>query len=113
MAKVTIEGSRTTPSVALAPGVRKTVALTERVERLIARGFVVEIERFEDDPVAPEQPEGDEQAPESELEHPPYDANRDVWADFLAGHEPPIEFSAKDDRDVLINRWQQAVQVQQ
>lgn len=115
MAKVTIEGSRTTPSVALAPGARKTVALTERVERLIRNGFVNVVERFEDEPAAEstEQPQGDDaddaDDPAQEPERPPYDANRDVWAEFLTEHEPPIDFTDKDDRDALIARWQQTV----
>lgn len=40
-AKVTIEGSRHNRSVVLAAGVRKTVALTPRVQGLIEKGFVV------------------------------------------------------------------------
>jgi len=126
MASVTIEGSGTW--VGLARGQRKTVAVTERVERLIARGFVVEISRTHDDTLADSQQtetvtqsvessESEDDDTESEEqpqpEHPPYNANRDVWADFLANHEPPIEFSDKDGRDELVKRWQQAIQVQQ
>lgn len=45
--KVTIEGSRITPSDKLPAGVQSTVLLTDRVQRLIDRGFVVVISREE------------------------------------------------------------------
>lgn len=43
MATVTIEGSQT-PSVFLAKGQRRTVQLTDRVQRLIDAGFVIVVE---------------------------------------------------------------------
>ncbi|ADX31944.1 hypothetical protein TPA2_gp30 [Tsukamurella phage TPA2] len=39
---ITIEGSLT-PSVELPRGQRRTVVRTERIERLIARGYIVEV----------------------------------------------------------------------
>jgi hypothetical protein len=47
---ITIEGSRA-PSVELATGERRTVRRTERIDRLIARGFVTVVE----DAAAPEE----------------------------------------------------------
>jgi hypothetical protein len=109
MARVTIEGSRLSPSTFLAAGERATVQRTERVERLIARGFVVEV---------PEQRtatevEADEQADQSRadltpytLENPPKrNASREDWAEFLAAHSAlGITIEGKD-RDQLIAAW--------
>lgn len=39
---ITIEGSHT-PSVELPRGERRTVVRTERIDRLIARGYIVEV----------------------------------------------------------------------
>ncbi|AHB79342.1 hypothetical protein JAMAL_22 [Mycobacterium phage JAMaL] len=102
MARITIEGSRLSPSTFLAAGERATVQRTERVERLLARGFVVEV---------PEQRtvtevEADEQADQSreELGVPPRNASRDDWAEFLAQH--PGGFVTEDkDRAALIAEW--------
>lgn len=47
---VTIEGS-VTPSVVLARGARRTVVLTDKVQKLIDRGFVVVVDRQEIPPV--------------------------------------------------------------
>lgn len=61
--KVTIEGSRITPSDKLPAGVQSTVMLTDRVQRLIDRGFVVEISREElPDEEPTEAPAGDSDA---------------------------------------------------
>jgi hypothetical protein len=124
MATVTIEGNGSW--VGLGRGQRKTVALTDRIERLITRGFVVEIARHGDDaPAAEEMPNTSETAPRAgggdpdseeeagDPEHPVYTASRAVWAKFLDTLTPPVEYDADDDRDDLINRWQQSIQVQQ
>ena len=49
--RVTIEGS-VTPSVILPRGQRRTVMLTDRIQRLIDRGFVVVISREEVTPTS-------------------------------------------------------------
>lgn len=102
MARVTIEGSRLSPSTFLAAGERATVQRTDRVERLIARGFVVEV---------PEQRtatevEADEQADQSreELGVPARNASRDDWAEFLARHPGGFVTEGKD-RAALIAEW--------
>jgi hypothetical protein len=59
--KVTIEGSRITPTDKLPRGVRTTVELTPSVQEFINRGFAVEISRQElpdEQPV--EVPDGDQ-----------------------------------------------------
>lgn len=59
--KVTIEGSRITPTDKLPRGVRTTVELTPDVQEFINRGFAVEISRQElpdEQPV--DVPEGDQ-----------------------------------------------------
>lgn len=61
--KVTIEGSRITPTDKLPRGVRTTVELTPDVQEFINRGFAVEISRQELPDAAPV--EAPDVAPES------------------------------------------------
>ncbi len=56
---VTIEGSRLRPSTVLRAGERRTVILTDRVQRLIDKGFVVEIDRTEPAPPPPKTKPGE------------------------------------------------------
>ena len=108
MARVTIEGSRLSPSSFLAAGERITVQRTERVDRLIARGFVVEVP---DERTVTER-EADEQAEQSRADLTPYtldnppkrNASRDDWAKFLAQHPDGYVTEGKD-RDALIAEW--------
>lgn len=50
---ITIEGSQT-PSVELARGKRRTVQRTERIDRLIQRGYVIEVKDEDAKPAAAE-----------------------------------------------------------
>lgn len=97
--KVTIEGS-ITPSVVLARGEKRTVALTDRVQRLIDRGFVTLIEHESD---APEP----EEVNNTDPIEPKLNASRDDWAAFLTGK---IEFTDEDGRDDLVRLWQASQQ---
>ncbi|ACF05023.1 hypothetical protein Nigel_20 [Mycobacterium phage Nigel] len=108
MARITIEGSRLSPSTFLAAGERATVQRTERVERLLARGFVVEVPEQRTVTVTEvvTEVEADKQAAQSreELGVPPRNASRDDWAEFLAQH--PGGFVTEDkDRAALIAEW--------
>lgn len=137
MPQITIEGSRITPSVVLAPGARKTVALTPRIRELLRRGYVIQIGAVVDDgpqpsvpvlvtepgipaPVASAPAEVSTSVPTDSApvvadvvpptdEHPPYNADRAVWATFLDGLQPAVPYVDGDGRDDLINRWQQSV----
>lgn len=110
MARVTIEGSRLSPSSFLAAGERITVQRTERVDRLIARGFVVEVpdERTVTEREADEQADlsrenlADEQ--QTADQPPKRNASRDDWAEFLAQHPDGYVTDGKD-RDALIAEW--------
>ncbi|UYL88133.1 hypothetical protein SEA_EVAA_22 [Gordonia phage Evaa] len=105
--KVTIEGS-ITPSVLLARGERRTVARTARIDRLIARGFVVEVPEKEATP----EPETDES--EGQTTPPPSEpkgnASRDEWAAHLDSQSPKIEYPEDAGRDDLIRIWQAHLQ---
>jgi hypothetical protein len=99
---VTIEGS-ITASTLLPRGQRRTVQLTERVQRLIDRGFVTVIERHDDD--AEPDP-----TPEQEDGPPSRNASRPVWLAFLRGRGvdiPTNDEGAEPTRDGLVALWQQ------
>lgn len=107
MAKVTIEGSRLSPSTFLAAGERATVQRTDRVERLIARGFVVEVP----DGRTVTEVEADDNAEQSRADlvpdpgtPPKRNASREDWAEFLAQHPNGYVTEGKD-RDQLIAEW--------
>ena len=120
MAEVTIEGSLT-PSVFLAKGQRRTVQLTEQVQQLIDRGYVVLVHAAEDGPppagIGP-LPTGDETTShhyeladatpgtpgdDDDNVPPPHNASRDAWASFLTRRG--IWQAEDDSRDDLIDRW--------
>lgn len=115
--KVTIEGSLT-PSVVLPRGERRTVALTDRVQRLIDRGFVILIEDESDAPEPAEvdertdaEREADEQAALARSLVPKGNASRDEWADYLSQHAD-VEFTDDDGRDDLVRKYQARLQEQ-
>ncbi|QNL30148.1 tail assembly chaperone [Gordonia phage Mariokart] len=105
-AKVTIEGS-IQPCSELARGERRTVALTDRVQRLIRRGFVVVVDDHAPEPVAETD---DLDAPEQGADAPKLNASRDEWAGYLDGLEPPIAYTDEDGRDDLVRLWQGRIQ---
>lgn len=76
MASVTIEGSLS-PAAFLARGERRTVQRTDRIDKLIRRGFVVVVDE-EGEVEAPPAPEP--------VKAPAKSASRDDWAEFLAEH---------------------------
>lgn len=124
MAKVTVEGSRVTPTTLLAPGQRKTVELTPVTQRRIDRGFFVVVERFDDDAPAPAieqlqdaivgvaQAAYQDPVPAAPVSPPAFDADRDTWAAFLDSRTPPIAYDTEDSRDDLITLWQLYVEEQ-
>ncbi|QGH76065.1 hypothetical protein SEA_DEVONTE__25 [Mycobacterium phage Devonte] len=107
---VTIEGTGT--AVILKKGERRQVALTPRVTRLVARGYVQIVEYHgpeADDPQ--ELPDETEQAPEPEVtEAPAKNASADTWRKFVAGPAgiPGVEAEqiAETGRDELIAAWE-------
>ncbi|AKY02736.1 hypothetical protein AVV09_gp23 [Mycobacterium phage BrownCNA] len=117
MARVTIEGSRLSPSTFLAAGERITVQRTERVERLIASGFVVEVADARTDT----EREADEQAEQSRTDLTPYtldnppkrNASREDWAEFLGAHGALGIVTEGKDRDALIAAWDDYLRDQQ
>ncbi|AKF14285.1 hypothetical protein SEA_VINCENZO_23 [Mycobacterium phage Vincenzo] len=102
MAKVTIEGS-ITPSTFLARGARVTVQRTERVERLIKAGFVVEVPDARTD--TEREADDQAQAARDELGVPARNASRDDWAEFLASHPTGGFVTEGKNRDQLIAEW--------
>lgn len=117
MAVVTIEGSLS-PSALLARGERRTVQLTERVQRLIDAGFVKVVDSDAGDapePVLDPQPEADlrtdlekhaddeAQKARDELGVPSRGGSTEDWQKFLT--EKGIDFNDDDSRAVLIDRW--------
>lgn len=104
MTEVTIEGS-ITPSAVLARGQRRTVRMTDRIQRLIDRGYVVlvedsagltDTELVADAAAAADSSEDLEVAPAG-------NASRELWAQFLTGQG--IEFTDEYGRDDLIALW--------
>lgn len=122
MSKVTIEGS-ISPSTYLARGERATVQRTEKIDRLIERGFVVVVDDhadaphpvFDDENVMNQRiselekhADAEAQKARDELGVPPRNgsgATRAAWAEFLSKQNPPIEFTDDDGRDELIALW--------
>lgn len=99
-ATVTIEGS-ITPSAELARGERRTVQLTESVQRLIDGGFVVVVESDAPAPVTPAvvDPAG---ADPQTVSPPARNASREDWAEFLALAGFVTEGRGRDE---LIDMW--------
>ncbi|UOW93007.1 hypothetical protein SEA_CAIB_23 [Gordonia phage CaiB] len=108
--KVTIEGSRLHPTDLLASGEKRTVALTDRVQRLIDRGYVVVIEDESDAPEPADAPNGTPASTEPTA--PKRSASRDEWAAFLDGLDPAVEFTDDDGRDDLIAKYDDRVAAQ-
>ncbi|QUE25797.1 hypothetical protein SEA_GLENHOPE_26 [Mycobacterium phage GlenHope] len=114
---VTIEGTGT--AVILKKGERRQVALTSRVTRLVARGYVQIVEYHgptADDPQ--ELPdETPDQAPEPEVtEAPAKNASADTWRKFVAGPAgiPGVEAEqiSETGRDELIAAWEAYTEAQ-
>ena len=105
--KVTIEGSRITPTDKLLAGHQRTVLLTPDVQNLIDRGFVfvVHSEELPDQaPVEVSETEGDAPRDDTpDLEPPHRNASAGDWAEFLTAagidHEPGAS------RTELIELW--------
>lgn len=93
---VTIEGSQT-PSVLLGRGERRTVQLTDRVQRLIDLGYVVVVQdgsavpEPESAPLAepPAEPTYDD--PTGDVAVPSLSASTDTWRSFLDALDIPYE----------------------
>lgn len=109
MSDITIEGSRVTPSTFLAPGRRITVERTLMVEKMIRKGFVIEVDIHESalaDP-APETAEGlDENSSDSapaQVSVPAETAAKSVWAAFLGKAE--ISYPADATKPQMIEIW--------
>lgn len=123
---VTIEGSQT-PSVFLAKGQRRTVQLTDRVQRLIDAGFVTVVEDgpatpmsefavSDPEPVAvppadvPDANDGpladDDDEPATAGNPPSRAASTATWRKFLADQH--VDFSPVASRDQLIAAWEAA-----
>ena len=115
---VTIEGSLT-PTDWLARGVRRTVAVTDHIRKLIQIGGAVVVAGSLDEPDAPaygEQPDAEpdnaaeaaEDAAESERPEYPVpagNASRDDWAEFIASRG--LGVTEGKTRDELREIWQQ------
>lgn len=102
MATVTIEGSLT-PCSELRTGERRTVQLTERVQRLIDRGFVVLVKT-----AAPRRPVGKPVQSAADVPYragePAWSASRDEWAAFVIANGQLVV--AADMKGDIIHRWQ-------
>lgn len=116
MGQVTIEGS-TTPCTELPRGVRRTVAVTDHVRRLVARGFAVVVDGSLDDdqvwhpsgdPVPSDEPDDSPVEPAADrlvFDGPPArNARRDIWAAFL--DTEGIAYPDTASRDDLIAGWE-------
>jgi hypothetical protein len=99
MATVTVEGSLT-PSNWLATGKRVTVQLTPRIERLIAKGFLLLIAT---DAAPKKAAQSVADAPYRAGE-PAWNALRDEWARFVIAHGQVVV--ASDTKGDIIHRWQ-------
>lgn len=103
MATVTIEGSLT-PCSELRTGQRRTVQLTERVQRLIDRGFVVVVKAA----TRPPKPVGKPVQSAADVPYragePAWSADRDVWAAFVISKGQQVV--AADSKGDIIHRWQ-------
>ncbi|WAB09199.1 hypothetical protein SEA_LITTLEMUNCHKIN_23 [Gordonia phage LittleMunchkin] len=101
--KVTIEGSLS-PSTELARGERRTVALTDRVQRLVDRGFVIIVDEHDEPADAPEA--NPDQL--NELVEPKANASRPKWAEWLS--HKGIDYTDDHTRDDLVGIWQASQQ---
>lgn len=109
MAKITLEGSRQTPSTYLAAGKRITVDRTPMVDKMIRKGYVRVIEEGTTVSAAQhviEIVEEQQAAVDSERQlagTPARNASRDEWAQFLRDEGVPFDESAA--RNDLILTW--------
>jgi len=94
MAKVTIEGS-ISPSARLARGERIEVQRTERIDKLIAKGFAVVVDAKTGEPEESPLPEA--------KKAPAKSASQKAWVDFLT-EETDIEVEGKT-RDQLADEY--------
>lgn len=106
---VTIRGSLT-PSVVLKRDQFKTVQLTERVQRLIDRGFVEVVETHEVDDV-PEQTSDEGKGEPADDDKgsdgvPAAGATRKVWLEFVESLDPPIEVPENATRDAIVKAYE-------
>ncbi|OHU29021.1 hypothetical protein [Mycobacteroides chelonae] len=114
---VTIEGSLT-PTDWLARGVRRTVAVTDDIRKLVKIGGAIVVAGSLDDPevaehgeLAPEaetntESEGAEAQQVLEYPVPPRNASREDWAEFIASRG--LGVTEGKTRDELRDIWQEA-----
>lgn len=113
---VTIEGSLTPAAGLPGRGERKTVQHTDRIDRLVEKGYIVIVETFDGAPEPDEDQddEQDDQADDSSRDEsapPKANASRVDWAEFLTSQGvsfPDDEGGEWASRDDLIIIWQQA-----
>lgn len=105
MAKITVEGSRLSPSTFLAAGERASFQHTKRIDALIAAGFIVKVDDETGEVVETEVEGGGTGQLVPDAENPPKrNASREDWAEFLAQHPDGYVTEGKD-RDTLIAEW--------
>ncbi|WRQ08236.1 hypothetical protein JDBV14_00610 [Mycobacterium phage harman] len=122
--RVTIEGSKSTPTDRLDAGEQITVEYTPEIQQLIRIGGAVVVEWHEDEPVekaGEALPDGETrtgvEAPadgtlvelaqdDDEPTVPARNASRDVWTAFLDSQG--LDYSNDDGRDDLIAIWDKA-----
>lgn len=106
---VTIEGS-IRPCTELPRGVRKTVALTDRVKSLIKRGFFDVIEIHDDlpggalEPIEPDDEHGDVST-DAGLTEPKITQSTADWKAWFDAQLPPLGYPEDVTRKQLINAW--------
>ena len=87
MAKITVEGSRLSPSTFLAAGERASFQHTKRIDALISAGFIVKVDDETGEVVETEVEGGGTGQLVPDAENPPKrNASREDWAEFLAAH---------------------------
>lgn len=99
MARITIEGSRVTPTTFLAPGARVTVERTPYISNLIRRGYVDLVAVHDDS-----EPEFTKAEVGGMFGAPPETAAKAVWAGFLTEHG--VEYSVNATKAQMIEAWE-------
>lgn len=104
----TVEGTLFPAAGVLGRGERKTVAYTERIARLVAKGRLKVVEFHDPEPEQLKFPETptDHELPNDVFvpaEPPKRNASREDWAEFLAIHHGVI--TEGKSRDELLDEW--------
>lgn len=106
MAKVTVEGSRTTPTTYLAAGKRMTVDRSPLLDKMIRRGYVRVVEDVPATAHVEQIVTEARVAADTERElsgAPARNASWETWAEFL--DQEGVSYEEADTRNALISRW--------